>query len=187
MHLFYILPLLAGLTAALPSKVPIRLQERAEPQDIQIAEIAVTGTGCTASSQPARSVPDPTTFVVPKTIFKVESGTNQSKVIDSRTNCQTTIKVSHTAGWQFSVAKADYYGRVRLPPGATAISKTTYSFTGDTKEGQVFKAYYFDGPFDGLYYRNDRFSATDGLWSACGSGASLNINSEARVAPLVAT
>jgi len=47
------------------------------------------------------------------------------------------------------------------------------------------KQYYFDGPFDGLYYRNDRWVGDTGrLWSACGTGATLTINTEARVAPI---
>jgi len=47
--------------------------------------------------------------------------------------------------------------------------------------------YYFDGPFDGLYFRNDRYVGTARQWSACGSGATLQLSSEVRVGPNVAT
>ena len=135
MHLFHIFPLFAGLTAALTIKAPIHLQRRdPEAQDVQIAEIAFAGSGCPASNLPGRNVSDPTTLIVPRTIFTAESGKNQSQVVDSRTNCQTLIKVNHPSDWQFSVAKADYYGRVFLPQGVEAFSKTTYSFSGGSNE-----------------------------------------------------
>lgn len=52
---------------------------------------------------------------------------------------------------------------------------------------QISKQYYFDGPYNGIYFRNDRWVGDTGrIWSACGSGAMLNINSEVRVAPQIA-
>ncbi|KAK3990481.1 hypothetical protein QBC44DRAFT_358366 [Cladorrhinum sp. PSN332] len=183
MHLFHIFPLFAGLAASLATKTPIHVQQRdSEPQGVQIAEIAFTGSGCPARSLPAQNLSNATTILVPQTIFAAESGKNQSKVVDSRTNCEIIIKVNHPAGWQFSVVKADYYGRVHLPQGAEATSKTTYSFSGGSN--QLSRQYYFNGPFDGLYFRNDRFVGTSRQWSPCGSGTSLNISSEVRVAPL---
>ena len=49
---------------------------------------------------------------------------------------------------------------------------------------QLTRQYYFDGPFDGLYFRNDRFLDAVRLWSPCGTGSLLNINSEVRVSPI---
>ncbi|KAK3387837.1 hypothetical protein B0H63DRAFT_559286 [Podospora didyma] len=185
MHLFHYFPLFAGLAAALPAaNAPSShlKQRQSAPQGVQVAEIAYSGSGCGAKSYPAQSLSDPTTISVPKTNFTAEAGKSQAQVVDTRTTCQILIKVNQPSGWQYSIAKADYYGRVHLPAGVTGISTTTYSFSGDTKK--VSKAYYFDGPFDGLYYRNDRIVDTDRIWSACGSAASLNITAELRVAPL---
>ncbi|KAK3342022.1 hypothetical protein B0T25DRAFT_574333 [Lasiosphaeria hispida] len=71
-----------------------------------------------------------------------------------------------------------------LGQNSEAISKSTYGFQGNSKEPS--RQYYFDCPFDGLYlyFRNDRFSASEALWSACGSGAILTINKEVGVGPL---
>jgi len=121
MHVLQVLPLLAGLAAA------------ATPATVKIAEYSFAGSGCAAGSRAASSVADPATLVVPLTILKAQSG-NSSKVVENRVNCQTLIKITHDAGWQFSVSKADYYGRVKLGPGAEAISKSTYYFAGNTKE-----------------------------------------------------
>ena len=130
---------------------------------------------------------------------------NQTSVIENRKNCQVLINVNHAAGWQFSPAAADYYGRVFLPLGVEATSKSTYYFSGDTNQvfilprlnqtsqdadpkPQIFKQYYFDGPYNGIYYRNDRWVGDTGrVWSKCGSGAMLNINTEVRVGPQTAT
>lgn len=49
---------------------------------------------------------------------------------------------------------------------------------------QKSSQYYFDGPFDGLYFRNDRYTGTARTWSKCGTGAGLVINTEVRVAPI---
>jgi Domain of unknown function (DUF4360) len=142
MHLFHIFPLFAGLAASLAIETPIHLQQRdAEPQGVQIAEIAWTGSGCPARTLSTQALSNATTIPVPQTIFKAESGTNQSRVVESRVNCQIIMKVNHPAGWQFSVVKADYYGRVKLPQNAEATSKTTYSFAGASS--QVHTCYFF--------------------------------------------
>ncbi|KAK4458649.1 hypothetical protein QBC42DRAFT_314005 [Cladorrhinum samala] len=181
MHLLHVFPLFAGLAASLAT--PVHLQKRdPEPQSIQIAEIAFSGTGCPARVLPAQNLSNATTIAVPQVIFAAESGKNQAQVVDTRVNCQVMIKVNHPAGWQFSVVKADYYGRVKLPQGSESFSKTTYSFPGGA--GQQYKQYYFSGPFDGLYFRNDRFVGTARKWSPCGTGTSLNITSEVTVGPL---
>ncbi|KAK4164081.1 hypothetical protein QBC43DRAFT_370290 [Cladorrhinum sp. PSN259] len=182
MHPFHIFPLLAGVTASLATKTPVHLQQRAEPQGVQIGGIAYTGSGCPARTIPAQVLSNASTISVPQTIFVAESGKNQSRVAENRVNCQIIIKITHPAGWQYSVVKADYYGRVTLPQNAEATSRTTYSFGGASNE--LSRQYYFDGPFDGLYFRNDRFVGTARQWSPCGTGSSLNITSEVRVAPL---
>ncbi|KAK4183425.1 hypothetical protein QBC35DRAFT_393892 [Podospora australis] len=186
MHFFQVLPLFAGLAASLAT--PVHLEQRqAGPQNVQIAEIAFTGTGCPARTIAAQTVSNATTIDVPQVVFKAESGLNGTRVVETRQNCQIIIRVNHAAGWQFSVVKADYYGRVALAQGAEATSRTTYSFSGMLTHGvqkQRSSQYYFDGPFNGLYFRNDRYVGTARQWSPCGSGSSLNITSEVRVAPI---
>ncbi|KAK5652335.1 hypothetical protein OQA88_10527 [Cercophora sp. LCS_1] len=177
MHLAHVLPVFAGLTSAL-----VVQPRQSQPTGVQITQLAYSGNGCTASSAAGPALTDVTTWTVPMKIYKAESGANNTRVAETKVNCQQSFTVTHPAGWQFSVNKADYYGRVQLGQGAEAISTTTYSFTGDAKT--LSSRYYFDGPFSGLYFRNDRYTAATGLWSKCGTGATLNINTEVKVGPL---
>ncbi|KAK1749730.1 hypothetical protein QBC47DRAFT_365968 [Echria macrotheca] len=175
----------AGLATALTIKTPANLEQRdsaAAPQGARIAAIDYSGSGCTVSSLAGQDLTNPSILSMPQRVFTAQSGQNNTKVVETRTTCQTIVKLSYPSGWQFSLTKANYYGRVVLSKGAEATSRTTYSFTGDTKS--TFKQFYFDGPYNGLYFRNDRFDNTTTLWSPCGSEASLNFTSEARVAPL---
>ncbi|KAK1834907.1 hypothetical protein QBC39DRAFT_275905 [Podospora conica] len=177
MHLLSIVPAFAGLTAALSIR-----QSTTAPASVTLAGITYGGSGCEASTLAGGAVAKPGVIPVPRKVFVVKTGENNTRVVETRLNCQTTISLNHTAGWQYSVSEADYYGRVVLALGAEAISKTTYYFSGNT--AQLSKQYYFDGPFSGVYFRNDRFDTGARQWSPCGSGSMLNINTEVRVAPV---
>ncbi|KAK0741403.1 hypothetical protein B0T18DRAFT_491784 [Schizothecium vesticola] len=183
MHVLSLVPAFAGLAAALtiPGAGLESRQTTTAPASVSLAGITYAGSGCAASSLGAAALAKPGVIPVPRKVFVAKSGENNTRVAETRVNCQTTISLNHTAGWQYSVSEADYYGRVVLALGAEAISKTTYYFSGNT--AQLSKQYYFDGPFNGIYFRNDRFDTGTRLWSPCGSGAMLNINTEVRVAP----
>ena len=180
MHLLQTVPLFAGLTAAL--SISPR-QSTTVPPSVSFKGISFAGTGCAAQNLAASQPANALVWEVPQVNFKAESGANNSKVVDTRLNCQVVINVEHTAGWQYALVKADYYGRVKLPQGSEVISKTTYFYSGATTTKEWSSQYYFDGPFDGLYFRNDRYVDSARSWSPCGSGAMLNINSEIRVGP----
>ncbi|KAK4443135.1 hypothetical protein QBC34DRAFT_443640 [Podospora aff. communis PSN243] len=184
MHFHYLLPI-AALTAALAAaQEHIALQCReSEPPNVEITEIAFAGSGCPAGYAPGQTLSDPSTLILPATSFTAESGKNKSN-LDARTNCQILVKLHYPSDWQFSVSKADYYGRVQVPDGMTAVSKTTYYFTGDPTSNDVSYNTTVLGPYDGSYFRNDRFGETNSLWSPCGSEAMLNINSEVRLSPV---
>jgi len=182
MHLLSIVPAFAGLTAALTIPGTLDKRQTTAPASVSLAGISYAGSGCAASTLGASAVTNPGIIPVPRKVFIAKSGGNNTKVVETRVNCQSAISLNHTAGWQYSVSEADYYGRVILAQGAEAISKTTYYFGGQT--AQLSKQYYFDGPFNGLYFRNDRFETGTRLWSPCGSGSIININTEVRVAPL---
>jgi len=135
MHLLQNIPLLAGLAAAL--SIPPHQLQRRDPtaNDIKVAELSFAGAGCGASTAGLNaSVVDAATFRVPRIIFAAKAGEAGAKVVETKSNCQLTLRVTHPAGWQFSVAKADYYGRVHLPQGSEATSISTYSFSGVTNK-----------------------------------------------------
>jgi hypothetical protein len=128
----HLVPFLGALTAALttePEQIALQCRESA-PQNVEVTEIAFAGSGCPAGYAPGQALSDPTTLILPKSSFTAESGKNKSN-LDARTNCQILVKLNYPSGWQFSVSKADYFGRVQVPEGMTGVSKTTYYFTGD--------------------------------------------------------
>ncbi|KAK4220789.1 hypothetical protein QBC38DRAFT_404415 [Podospora fimiseda] len=178
MHLLQVVPLFAGLAASLA----IEPRQATGPAGVQIASIAFSGTGCSTQTLPASILTNSTDVPVPQTTWVAESGKDNTRVVPTNLNCQIIIRVNHPAGWQYSLVKADYYGRVKLPANTEAASKTTYSFSGNSQTRT--SQYYFDGPFDGIYFRNDRYTGTNRQWSPCGTGSSLNITSEVRVGPL---
>ena len=134
MHLLSIVPAFAGLAAALT--IPTTLEQRADPApaSVSITGISLAGSGCPASTTGAQAVNDTRVIPMKRQVFVAKSGASNTKVAETRVNCQTAINFNYTAGWQFSVDKADYYGRVGLSYGAEATSKTTYYFAGNTTQ-----------------------------------------------------
>lgn len=130
MHVSQLLPLFASLGTALT------IQERQSlPSGVQLAEVTYVGAGCPANAT-AKTTPTAlavaTTVPIPKLIYEARSGVDNTRVALTRQSCSTLIKLTHPAGWQFSVAKADYYGLVTLPQGSEAFSVSTYGYTGSS-------------------------------------------------------
>jgi hypothetical protein len=122
MRLLTAIPVLAGLAAA-----------QTVPTGVTVPEISYAGTGCAAATRVGAAVTNPTNIAVPSTVYTARSGANNTRMADTRLNCQILVKVNHPAGWQLSVAKADYYGRVKLPQNSEAVSKTTYYYSGQSR------------------------------------------------------
>jgi hypothetical protein len=127
MRLLQAIPVLAGLAAA-----------QTVPTGVTVPEISYAGTGCTAATRVGAAVTNPTHIAVPQTVYTARSGANNTRLADTRLNCQVLVKVNHPAGWQMSVAKADYYGRVKLPQNSEAVSKTTYYYSGQNRNVLFF-------------------------------------------------
>jgi len=138
MHLSHVLPLFAGLAAALPTEVePVVAREylAAAPSghEVQITGIAFAGSGCPANSVSGQLSTDLTTITLLYTSFVAESGPSQPSS-NQRKNCQLNVKLKYPAGWQFSIFKADYRGYADIPKGDTGTCKATYYFSGDSKQ-----------------------------------------------------
>lgn len=103
-------------------------------------------------------------------------------VDDSRKNCQINIDLAYPAHWQFAVANYTYAGNVDLDADVSATHKTTYYFSGQT--AQVDTMHNFDGPIDAPY---TVIEAAAPLWSKCGGGLPLNINTQIRLTSANAT
>jgi hypothetical protein len=186
MHLSHVLPLFAGLAAALPTEVePMVAREylAAAPSghEVQITGIAFAGSGCPAGTVSGQLSSDLTTITLLYADFIAESGSGVSSS-KQRRNCQLNVKLKYPSGWQFSVFKADYRGYANIARGDTGTCKATYYFTGDSQ--QISSTLTIKGPFDDNYLKTDQFGVTSTVWSPCGLEGLLNINSEVRVSPL---
>ncbi|KAK0646932.1 hypothetical protein B0T16DRAFT_511475 [Cercophora newfieldiana] len=187
MHPSYTFPFFATVTAVLAHQEPFVLHRDAAhhpdlPQDVQVSDIVLSGSGCPPSYAPGQKLSDPTILILPSTSFTAESGRGQA-TIDGRTNCQILARLRYPSGWQFSVTKAEYAGYARLPEGITGTSKTTYFFSS-SDGAEVSSSKTLDGPYDDTYSRSDTFEDSNTVWSSCGPEALLNVNSEVRLAPL---
>ncbi|KAK0750693.1 hypothetical protein B0T18DRAFT_54825 [Schizothecium vesticola] len=185
MHLSHVLPLFAGLAAALPTEVePVVSREylAAAPSghEVQITGIAFAGSGCPANSVSGQLSTDLTTITLLYTSFVAESGAGQPSS-NQRKNCQLNVKLKYPAGWQFSIFKADYRGYANIARGDTGTCKATYYFSGDSK--QISSTLTIKGPYDDNYLKTDQFGVESTVWSPCGLEGLLNINSEVRVSP----
>lgn len=136
MHLLQVLPVVAGLAAALPTE-GLQARQTTVPTGVTVSSVAFSGAGCPAANLAGFAVPNAGTIPISRHIFKAATGLNNTRAAETRVNCQSTINVSHPSGWQYALVKADYYGRVKLPQGAEATSKSTYSFAGDAASAAV--------------------------------------------------
>jgi hypothetical protein len=183
MHLSNILPLFAGLAAALPTEEPVAREYLAagpSGHEVQITGIAFAGSGCPAGSVSGQLSTDLTTLTLLYTSFVAQSGKN-IPASSYRKNCQLNVKLQYPSGWQFSVFKADYRGYAQIPAGDTGTCKATYYFSGDST--QVSSTMTIKGPYDDNYLKTDQFGVTSTVWSPCGLEGLLNINSEVRLSP----
>jgi len=131
----HLLPLFAGLAAALS------IQPRQSlPTGVKIDEITYSGTGCAASTiaGTGTALTDVQHFPVPQKNFRAETGANNTAVALTLRNCVVSVKVSHPAGWQFALAKVDFYGRVYVPQGVECTSRSNYTFAGGSAQVCLF-------------------------------------------------
>lgn len=99
---------------------------------------------------------------------------------DHRKNCQINLDIHYPQGFQYSLFSADYRGYESLDPGVTGQQVATYYFSGE--QAQATASTTFTGPSDGDYLLSDNFVTQSVVWSPCGAGIPLNINSQIRLA-----
>jgi len=132
MHLAHILPLvLAGIAAALPSAEHLnRKDDNPSPPGIQLVNFVYSGSGCTAGAVSAKTSADKSKLMLEYDRFVAVAGRNISAAY-SRRNCQINFRFRFPAGWQFSVARAEYLGYAQIEAGLTGLTRSTYYFSGE--------------------------------------------------------
>lgn len=156
-------------TAVLASPTPA-----AAPGGFKVAKVIYGGSGCPQGSLDVDITSDGK--ILPITYgkdFAASIGPN-TDASQSRKNCQLNLDLRFNPGFQYSVLSADYEGFAKLDQGVTGRVKSTYYFSGE--QNQVSNSLTFNGPVTGHYLKHDEVEIA--VWSPCGSGALLNINTD---------
>jgi len=138
----------------------------------------VNGSGCPAGTASASMLSDNTGFRINYTSFLAQDG-GSAAATDIRKNCQVSLLVHIPQGFTFAIARADYWGRLHLETGATALERANYYFQGSSDNTYVDHT--FSGPLDGAWRTTDITSAAELVYAPCGVTRGLNINTELRV------
>jgi len=122
----------------------------------------VNGSGCPAGTASASMLSDNTGFRINYSSFLAQD-----------------LLVHIPQGFTFAIARADYWGRLHLESGATALERANYYFQGSSDNTYVDHT--FSGPLDGAWRTTDITSAAELVYAPCGVTRGLNINTELRV------
>jgi hypothetical protein len=164
------LPLLPGAAFADDSAPPT--------SRITLDVVTVNGSGCPAGTATVTMLSDNTGFRINYTAFRAEDG-GTADPTSIRKNCQVNLNVHIPGGFTFAVAKADYWGKLHLESGATALERSNYYYQGSSDNNYVEHS--FSGPSDGTWHAIDVTEAAELVYAPCGAVRNLNINTELRV------
>ncbi|GIM96962.1 DUF4360 domain-containing protein [Paractinoplanes toevensis] len=170
----------ATVLAALSLSGPARADAALTPPSGQVTldVQTVNGSGCPAGTASAAMQSDNTAFKISYSQYLAEDG-GSTDPTDFRKNCQVNVLVHIPQGFTFAIARADYWGKMHLESGATALERANYYFQGSSDNNYVDHP--FTGPYDGSWRATDITETADLVWAPCGVTRSLNINTELRV------
>lgn len=171
----------AVIDRASHSVIP-REPEALPPKEVSISGVVFAGSGCPAGSASGQLSNDNKRVTIK--LDKGDVGTlkaTMASTVDTRENCQYNLAFQYPKGWQFAFSRAEYQGYANVAAGGSAVSKSTYYFSGE--RNQISSTVRFGGPFSDKYTKIDSFPAESTVWSPCGNNESLfNVNYEVRVA-----
>jgi hypothetical protein len=145
---------------------------------VTVAVQTVNGSGCPAGTASATMLPDNTGFRITYSSFIARAG-GGVPATDFRKNCQVNLLVYIPQGFTFAVARADYWGRLRLAAGASALERSNYYYQGSSDDNYVDHP--ISGPVSGTWHTIDVTDDSELVYAPCGAVRSLNINTELRV------
>ncbi|WP_370947084.1 DUF4360 domain-containing protein [Amycolatopsis sp. cg5] len=137
--------------------------------------VTVNGSGCPAGT--AETSISGNTFSVSYRGFFAQAGGGASPV-DSRRNCQLSVRTSLPPGYTYGLAATSYTGFAYLEAGVSALHRVSLYFQGTSSTVAVDRP--FTGPLAGEW-RSD-YRPAEIVYSPCGDSRNLNINAELRVA-----
>ncbi|KAI5782049.1 hypothetical protein DFH27DRAFT_579556 [Peziza echinospora] len=168
--------LLLTVTAVAASQVPIAATAI---DAIFIESVSYAGSGCPQGTLQYQISPLSSTvaFLYPDLTAIIGPGIPITK---TRKNCQTSISLKYPAGYQFLVSSMLFAGHVSLDAGVTALHKVTYYFAGSPLQTSAEVSW--EGPLKKNFVSNGELSKEgEEVWSPCGSGEALNINTQVRL------
>jgi uncharacterized protein DUF4360 len=145
---------------------------------VTVAVQTVNGSGCPAGTASVAMLPDNTGFRITYSDFIARAGGNVPAT-DFRKNCQVNLLVYIPQGFTFAVARADYWGKLRLAAGASALERSNYYYQGSSDDNYVDHP--ISGPTAGTWHTVDVTDNAELVYAPCGAVRSLNINTELRV------
>jgi uncharacterized protein DUF4360 len=169
---------LSALTLAGPARAADDAALNPPSGQVTLDVQTVNGTGCPAGTASVSMLPDNTAFKISYSQYLAQDG-GSSAPTDFRKNCQVNVLVHIPQGFTFAIARADYWGKMHLEAGATALERANYYFQGSSDDNYVDHS--FTGPYDGTWRATDITETSDLVWAPCGVTRSLNINTELRV------
>lgn len=159
--------------AALSLASPVPDAAAPAPPSFKIAKVISGGSGCPQGSIDIDYTDSKILPIRFSKDFTAAVGPNVP-VDQSRKNCQISMNLQFSPGFQYSVYSADYTGWGDLDAGVKGRVKSKYYFSGEVDE--VSSALELQGPFNGKYSKHDDVSVA--LWSPCGGDALFNVNAE---------
>ncbi|KAI5792600.1 hypothetical protein DFH27DRAFT_569559 [Peziza echinospora] len=179
MKLLSLVPFAAyAAAAALP--VAIESVSAVEPPSVTIGAVSYGGTGCPQSTLTYKYTSPFRTLALFYPQLDVAVGPDAA-ITESRRNCQVTITLHYTKGYQYAVDSLLTGGHVKLDAGVTGLQKVSTYFSGEPENASSETIW--TGPVNKDYLITNDISEADVIWSKCDGGVSemLNINLQARL------
>ncbi|KAG5289421.1 secreted protein [Histoplasma ohiense] len=158
--------------------LPPATAEEPDPDKVQIIGVTHGGTGCPSNSVRHILSDDRTVMTLIFDKYVASIGPDVP-VAESRKNCQLNINLRYPGGFQFSIFSADYRGYANLDRGVKGVQKSTYYFSGQTRQASTMTEW--NGPMEKDYLLHDETDHASTVWSPCGANGALNVNSQIRL------
>ncbi|KAJ3083518.1 hypothetical protein HK102_001030 [Quaeritorhiza haematococci] len=165
-------------TLALSSAGLTGVKAASAPAGASIEKVTYGGSGCPQSSAKVTLGDDSSSFTMTFERFTTSAGPGIAFPL-SRRNCQLNLQIKAPQDFQYSIANVNYKGHITLDESVKAIQTCTVFFQGETHQSTVEKT--FEGPLNGDLDAALQFSGDSIVWSPCGGGKNLNVNSAVRV------
>lgn len=173
----------ALVAVACATSATAALADRPDPSEIYVNNISTIGSGCPKLPSGGDTVAvdiseDRQSFTLAFSDYIAEAGPGVDRSL-SRRSCNINLNLHIPGGWQYSVFTVDYRGFVNLDSGVSSDLRTNYRFQGGGNG--VSLASTMRGPSARDYTVSHRLGIESIVWSPCGGGKSLTINSAVSV------